>query len=169
MDFFEAVQKRRSVRLFSQQAVPWEDVKLIVDAGRRAPSGLNLQRREFIVITDRHILQRLNRVQPVFDAPVAIAVIVEPGKYAIEDASAAVENMLLAATALGYGSCWIEGTLIPHEKWVKELLAIPPPWRLFALLPIGVPLTSGEQAPKRPLEEVTHLNRYGERLPESSE
>jgi nitroreductase len=161
MDLFEAIEKRRSVRLFQTHPVPLEDLKKIVNAGRLAPSGSNLQKREFIIITDRSILIRLNDVQPVFDCGGAIAVIVEPTKYAVEDASAAIENMLLAATALGYGSCWIQGTLIPHEGWVKELLGVPKKKRLFALIPIGIPLTSGEQAPKKPLEEITYLNYYG--------
>lgn len=165
MDLFEAIKKRRSVRLFQDKPIPLEDLKKIVDAGRLAPSGSNLQRREFIIITNKSILLRLNDVQPVFETGAAIGVIVEMTKYAIEDASAAVENILLAATALGYGSCWIEGTLIPNEAWVKELLGIPKDKKLFALIPIGVPLTPGEQAPKKSLEEVTYLNRYGVRLP----
>ncbi len=169
MDLFSAIKNRRSVRLFQDKSVPLEDLKKIVDAGRLAPSGYNLQKREFIIITDKSILLRLNDIQPVFDAGAAIAVIVEKTKYAIEDASAAVENILLAATALGYGSCWIEGTLIPHEKWAKELLGIPKEKKLFALIPIGVPLTSGEQAPKKRLEEITYLNLYGVKLPQSTQ
>ncbi|MBC7327417.1 nitroreductase family protein [bacterium] len=169
MDVFEAIRKRRSVRLFQNTSVPLEDLLKIVDAGRLAPSGSNLQRREFIIITDRATLFRLNEVQPVFDTGAAIGVIVDQTRWAVEDASAAVENILLAATALGYGSCWIEGTLIPREEEVKELLNIPKEKRLFALIPIGIPLTSGEQAPKRPLEEITHLNRYGNKLSLPSE
>lgn len=169
MDLFEVIKKRRSVRLFQDKPVPMEDLVKIVDAGRLAPSGSNLQRREFIIITDKSILTRLNDVQPVFDTGAAIAVIVDRTKYAVEDASAAVENILLAATALGYGCCWVEGTLIPNENWVKELLGIPKNKKLFALIPIGIPLTSGEQAPKKPLDEVAYLNRYGEKLSLSSE
>lgn len=169
MDLFEAIKKRRSVRLFQDKPIPMEDLIRMVDAGRLAPSGSNLQMREFIIITDKSILIRLNDVQPVFDAGGAIGVIVEKTRYATEDASAAVENILLAATALGYGACWIEGTLIPKENWVKELLGIPRNKKLFALIPVGIPLTSGEQAPKKPLIEITYLNRYGVKLPETPE
>lgn len=169
MDLFEAIKTRRSVRFFQEKPVPLEHLLKIVDAGRLAPSGSNLQRREFIIITDKSILLRLNDVQPVFDTGAAIGVIVDKTKYAVEDAAAAVENILLAATALGYGSCWIEGTLIPHESWVKELLGIPKNKKLFALIPIGIPLTSGEQAPKKPLSEITHINRYGVKLTETPE
>jgi nitroreductase len=93
-------------------------------------------------------------------AGAVIAVVVNPAaRFWLEDASAAVENMLIAATALGYGSCWLQGRTQPHEQAFKELLGVPPDRRLLTLVPIGVPETWPTQE-KRPLSDVLHWERY---------
>ena len=69
-----------------------------------------------------------------------IAVVMDPAsRWWIEDGSAAVENMLIASTALGYGSCWLEGYTLPREGEFKLLLGVPKEKRLLTLMPIGVP------------------------------
>jgi nitroreductase len=89
-----------------------------------------------------------------------IAVVLDPySRWWVEDGSAAIENMLIASTALGYGSCWVEGDSLPHEEEFKTLLGIPKGKRLLALIPVGVP----EEWPtieKRPLEDVIHWEKY---------
>jgi len=69
--------------------------------------------------------------------------------------------MLIASTALEYGSCWLEGYTLPHEEEFKQLLDVPKEKRLFTLIPIGVPVAepTGEKK-KRSLEEVLHWERY---------
>jgi len=80
-------------------------------------------------------------------------------RWWIEDGAAAIENMLLASTALGYGACWVEGDALPHEEQLKTLLGIPPEKRVLALLPIGV--AAETPAPeKKPLERVLHWEKY---------
>jgi len=83
-------------------------------------------------------------------------VVVDPfSRWHIEDGAAAIQNMLIASTALGYGACWVEGDAMPMEDEFKELLFIPKGKRLLALVPIGVP----EEWPsieKRSLESVLH-------------
>jgi len=69
------------------------------------------------------------------------------------------ENMLIASTALGYGSCWLEGYTLRWEEEFKVLLDIPKEKRLLTLVPIGVP-TEWPAKEKRPLEEVIHWERY---------
>ena len=89
-----------------------------------------------------------------------IAVVLDPySRWWMEDGSAAIENMLIASTALGYGSCWVEGDALPLEEEFKTLLFVPKGKRLLALIPIGVP----EEWPtieKRPLESVLHWQVY---------
>ncbi|MCK5558001.1 MAG: nitroreductase family protein, partial [Candidatus Hydrogenedentes bacterium] len=103
--------------------------------------------------------------QPSIGQASAIIAIVadQDSKYWLEDASAAAENMLLAITALGYASCWVEGTLLRHEEWAKELLGVPAERRLIVLLPIGKPAVAPVQKEKKRLEDMVHSERYGNR------
>jgi len=163
MDFFEAVEKRTSVRQLAPAEISDDDLRKILDAGRRAPSGKNLQPLEYVVIRDPATIEKLDRVQPfIAQASAIIAIVADRSSmFWLEDASAATENMLLAIAALGYASCWVEGTLLKHEEWVKELLGIPEEPRLIILLPIGKPAVTPVQKEKRPLEDIAHSERYG--------
>jgi len=161
MDTLEAIRKRRSVRRYTDDAIPRADLEAIVDAGRLAATGSNRQPWDFVVVTDRAMIARLSIARKwIAEAEAVIVVVMDPGsRWWIEDGSAAIENMLLATTALGYGSCWVEGDALPHEEQLKALLGIPPEKRVLALLPIGVPAEA--PAPeKKPLESVLHWERY---------
>jgi len=74
-------------------------------------------------------------------------------RWWVEDGSVVVENMLIASTALGYGSCWLEGYTLPHEAEFKKLLGVPKEKRLLTLVPMGVPMEEPTRE-KRSLEEV---------------
>jgi nitroreductase len=161
MEALEAIRKRRSVRKFTGDLIPGKDLEKIVDAGRLAATGSNRQPWDFVVITDREMLDRLTVVGKwMKKAGAIIAVVLDPySRWWVEDGSAAIENMLIASTALGYGSCWVEGDSLPHEEEFKSLLGVPKGKRLLALVPVGVP----EEWPtveKRPLESVLHWQIY---------
>lgn len=162
MDTFDAIQKRRSVRDFTGEPIPTPDLEKIIDAGRLAPSGNNRQPWDFIVVTDRTILMRLSKAAAwSADASAMIVVVMNPvSKYWVEDGSAAVENMLLAATALGYGSCWLQGNAAPHEAEFKLLLNIPENLKILTLIPIGVPSEWPKQKRKKPPEEILHWETF---------
>jgi nitroreductase len=164
MDLFAAVETRASVRAFHRHKITDEMLRKILDAGRRAPSGYNLQPREFIIVRDREILNKLGRIQScISQAEAAIAVVVDEKstKYWREDAAAAIENMLLAIVALGFVSLWVEGYVLMNEEYGKDVLGVPRNLRLLAILPIGKPVSKPTQGRKKPLEEIAHLNRYG--------
>jgi nitroreductase len=164
VDFFETVEKRASVRSFSPCDLPDDELLQIVDAGRRAPSGYNRQPWEFIVIQDHSILAQLGRIQAcIADSSAAVAVVVdeEATPYVREDAGAAIENMLLAVVALGYASLWVEGYVLQHEEYGKQVLGVPERLRLLAVLPIGKPVSPPVQAGKKDLKKITYTNRYG--------
>jgi len=168
MEFFDAVEGRRSTREFTGEEVPEADLLKILDAGRRAPSGKNIQPVEFILVRSRETLAKLDQVQKVFGsakAPAAIAIVADPAasRFWLEDASAAATQMLLAAHALGYASVWIEGTLQPKEDLAKELLGVPKEKRLVILLPVGRPAGPRSKKEKKPMEQVVHRERYGRR------
>ncbi|MFW6457027.1 MAG: nitroreductase family protein [Planctomycetota bacterium] len=164
MDLFEAIEKRASVRSFSPCDITINELRQIVDAGHRAPSGCNYQPWEFIVVTDKNEVKELGQVQScIGEASAAIAVVADPdaSEYWKEDASAAIENMLLAITALGYASLWVEGYVFKNEAVARKILNIPDDKTLLALLPVGRNREAA-QADKKPLSEITHINRYGE-------
>ncbi len=161
MELFEAIQKRRSVRHFTGERIPPGDLLKIVEAGRLAASGSNLQPWDFIIITDAAMIERLKVAARWMEhAGAIIAVVMDPAsRWWVEDGSAAVENMLLAATALGYGSCWLEGYTLQREEEFRALLGIPQGRRLLTLVPLGVPAEWPAKEKKR-LEEVIHWEKW---------
>ena len=161
MDALEAIRKRRSVRKYTGEPIPREDLEKIVDAGRLAATGNNRQPWDFIVVTDREMIEQLKvAAQWMEKAAAIIAVVMDPSsQWWVEDGSAAVENMLIASTALGYGSCWLEGYTLPREEEFKELLGVPKEKRLLTLIPIGVPVEWPTKE-KKSLEEVLRWERY---------
>ena len=166
MDLFDAIETRASVRRLEPVEIPEADLERILDAGRRAPSGMNVQPLEYIVVRDAGTVRNLSRVQEFMrGASCIIAIAADPtaSKYWLEDASAAAENMLLAIAALGHGSTWVEGTLLRHEGWAKEILGVPEHLRLIIFLPIGKPIGEPGQAAKRPYGEAVHYERFGQR------
>jgi len=166
MDIFEAIKKRKSVRSLIKVKIPIDDLEKIVDAGRLAPSGMNRQPFEFIIITDAEIISKLSIAQSfIEEASAAIALVADENdsKYWLEDISACAENMFLAITALGYDSCWVEGTLLRKEEEAKKILYVPDNKRLVILFPIGKGAEASSQAIKKPMAEMTHYNKYGNR------
>lgn len=161
MDALEAIRKRRSVRDYTGEPIPRQDLETIVDAGRLAASGYNQQPWDFIVVTDRATIDQLKIAAQWMDkAGAIIAVVLDPtSRFWLEDGSAAIENVLIASTALGYGACWLEGNTLPHEEAFKALLNVPAEKRLISLVPIGVP-AAWPTREKKPLEEVLHWESY---------
>jgi nitroreductase len=161
MDALEAIRKRRSVRKYTGDPIPREDLEKIVDAGRLAATGSNRQPWDFVVVTDREMIDQLKVAAGWMDkAGAIVAVVMDPSsRWWVEDGAAAVENMLIASTALGYGSCWLEGYTLPREEEFKKLLGIPEKKRLLTLVPIGVP-AEWPTKEKKALEEVLHWERY---------
>ena len=161
MDALEAIRKRRSVREYTGEPIPREDLETIVDAGRLAASGSNNQPWDFVVVTDRDMIEQLKVASLWMEqAGAIVAVVMDPSsRWWREDGSAAVENMLIAATALGYGSCWLQGYTMPREDEFKELLGVPAEKRLMTLVPLGVP-AGWPTKEKKSLGEVIHWERY---------
>jgi nitroreductase len=161
MDALEAIRKRRSVREYTGEAVPRQDLEKIVDAGRLAATGSNKQPWDFIIVTDRKMIDHLKVAAKWMEkAGAIIAVVMDPSsRWWVEDGSAAIENMLIASTALGYGSCWLEGYTLLREEEFKSLLEVPDDRRLLTLIPIGVPV-EWPTRDKKALETVLHWEKY---------
>ena len=161
MEALEAIQKRRTIRKYSGEPVAREDLEKIVDAGRLAATGNNRQPWDFVVVTDREMIDRLKVASAWMEKAGAIIAVAmdSSSRWWVEDGAAAVENMLIASTALGYGSCWLEGYTLPLEEEFKALLNVPKDKRLLTLIPIGVP-AEWPTVEKKTLEEVIHWERW---------
>jgi len=163
MDLFEAIRSRASVRSLNSCSVSKAEIERILDAGRRGPSEYNRQPWHFVVIRNSTILQRLGKIQHcITEGSAAIALVMDEAasKFWKEDATASIENMLLAVTALGYASVWVEGYVLNQEENGKEVLGIPDHLRLLAILPIGKPAVEPHQARKKPLSEIVYYDRF---------
>jgi nitroreductase len=161
MDVMQAIRQRRSTRKFTGAAIPKPDLEKIVDAGRLAASGSNRQPWDFVAVTDRGTIAQFKPAGAWIEhAAAVIAVVMDPqSRWWVEDGSAAIQNMLLAATALGYGGCWVEGDALPREEQFKKLLGVPEGKRILALVPVGGPAESPVKE-KKPLAEVLHWEKF---------
>jgi len=180
MDVFEAIKGRRSVRRYKPDAVPKELVEEILDAARWAPSGGNIQPWKFIVINNKKILELIRKVSPGYlgEAPLAILVCSDKEKayriggtlgrdyLSVADCSMAVENMLLAAYALGLGTCVVKSF---SRIAVKEMLEIPDGIEPELLVIAGYPALTPTPPARIALGEITYLNKYGQKFPTSLE
>lgn len=114
MDFFDVLNTRRSIRSFRPDAISEEEIATLIKAGSMAPSAMNKQPWHFVVVTDRAKLDAIGNRHPharfALEAPLAIVVVGEPGAasggYWVQDCSAATQNILLAARAMGIASVW---------------------------------------------------------------
>jgi len=172
MELFEAVAKRHSYRgRFTDAPVPREDLRRIVQAGIQAPSAKNEQVVTFVIVDDPALLGRIAEIveRPVCrSAKAMIACAADPRpvlsdiSFAVEDCAAAVENMLLAITALGYAGVWLDGALRSEDRAgrIGRLLGVPPERTVRILLPIGVPEEPGRQREKLPFQRRAWFNRH---------
>jgi nitroreductase len=163
MDFWEAVSRRRSIRDFDpSRPVPVEAVEQLLSAAVRAPSAGNLQPWHFVVVRDEDT--RANLALAAYGqsfvavAPVVIAVCADPARsaerygsrgrdlYCLQDTAAATAHLLLTATALGLGACWVGAF---DEDAAAGVLGLPSGLRPVALVPVGYPGPHNARSPSR--------------------
>jgi len=161
---------RTSCRAFRPDPLPEADLTRLIEALCRAPSAGNVQPWRFIVVRsdgDREALAAAAHGQSFLArAPVVIVVCGDAARsearygkrgrdlYVIQDTAAAVENLLIAATALGYGSCWVGAF---DEKAAREALGLPGGLRPLAMVPIGRPIRGRKPTGRRPKREVVEI------------
>ena len=177
MDIFEAIKKRKSYRGgFTDTPVSKDDLRKIVQAGLCAPSGKNEQTTSFVIVDDPQILEKIRQMHPANEAmrqcKALIACIVdkepepiyEGHSFVVEDCAAAAENMLLAVTALGYATVWIDGWLRGQDRAEKigKLLEVPETKIVRVVLPIGIPNEEYDQPAKKTFEQRAWFNSYGQ-------
>lgn len=175
MNIIDTIEKRRSYRgKYKPVPVPREDLITIMKAGLAAPSGCNRQTTSLIAIDDKAVLDKVKSVidPPVAEtAPAAICVLTRRINayrdkcFAVQDYSAAIENMLLAVTELGYHSCWYEGHITDDDRIcdrIAKLLNVPDEYELVCFLPIGIAEDEPVMPKKHPFEERAWFNSFPE-------
>lgn len=169
MTFLDLARSRRSVRRYKPDAVPDELLQQVLEAGRWAPSAVSSQPWEFIVVTDPTAKQALYDLAGVLglkwkqllEAPMVLVICARRlTPYSRDDCIFAGENMLLAAAALGLGTCWIGGF---NEARMKRLLSIPQSYILPGMLTLGYPAHEPPAPPRRELAEMVHHDTFESR------
>jgi nitroreductase len=158
MDVLETIRIRRSIRKYRPEPIPREKLEMIMEAARLAPSASNRQPWNFVVVQDRERKKALARAANdqtfLADAGAVVVAVGDPersAKWHQKDTMIALEHMVLAATALGYGTCWIGAF---DEDEMKSLLKIPAKMKVVALLPIGVPDEKPAATQRKELSEI---------------
>ena len=172
--FLSLVQKRRSIRRYLNKPVEPEKIDRLIEAALRAPSSRGFNPWEFLVVTDRALLEKLSKAKPhgasfLKDAPLGMVVFADPEKCDvwIEDASIASIYIHLAAESMELGSCWIQIRKRMHdqtkaaEQYIRELLNIPENLNVESMIAIGYPAEKKSPHPKENLQhEKVYYNVY---------
>jgi len=165
----ETIKARRSIRKYTKEPVSDEHIQTLLEAAMAAPSASNIQPWEFVVVRDEALRRKLSQTHQwshmAADAPVVFVVLGDERKshHWVQDSSAATQNLLLAATALGLGGVWVG--IYPNEEReasVRASLEIPEGKRVLCLVPVGHP--AEHKAPRTQFDAArVHFERYGSR------
>ncbi len=164
----DAIEKRKSIRKYLDKPISEDDLKTILEAGRLAPSARNLQRWKFIVVTDkekRMLLQKACHDQKMIGEAPATLVVLGKGSRMLPvghegvamDASIALSFMILQATELGIGTCWLG---LVKSEMVKEVLNIPDEFNVVAVTPLGYPAEEGVPRNRKDFEKIVCFEEF---------
>lgn len=177
MEASDCMINRRSVRDFQTKEVSWEYISRIMDAGRVAPSAGNLQNWKFIVVQDegkrQFVAEACVNQQWMARAPVQMVIVGEPEKarrfygdrgadlYTPQNCAAAAQNMILEATNLGLGSCWVGAF---EEVALRKIFGMPEEAVPYVVLAIGYPRSKPEEPAKFPLENLCYFGGWRSKI-----
>ncbi len=167
--FIEFLMSRRSIRRYKKDPVPVDLLLKLVEVARFAPSARNSQPWEFVLVVDQDVKRRLVSIypwrQPLSEAPAGIVVLCDETKspqFFMYDCANAVMYLMLAAHAYGLGTVWI-GVGEKEKRMVQEIVHAPPNKIPIAIVAVGWPDEKPSPRPRKPVEEITHVNSYGVR------
>lgn len=175
--FLSLIEERRSIRKYEDRPVEREKIDQLIEAALRSPSSRGLHPWEFVVVTDKELLQKLSKAKPhgasfLADAPIGIVICGDPERSDVwvEDTAIATTFVHLAAASIGLGSCWIQlrkrlhDDAISSEAYVRKLLNIPERLKVLSMVAVGYPGESKTpHAKEKLLFEKVHYNAYGEK------
>lgn len=168
MDCLKAINERRSVRKFKNIDISNDVIELLLSSAQMAPSAGNMQGRDFIVVSDKMIQQKLAVASHdqtfIQQAPLTIVFIANYRRsenrygeraelYAVQDATVSAMNLMLAAHSIGLGTCWIGAF---DDNMVRDILGIPLNVRPIAIVPVGYPDEQPVMPPRMNLDKIVH-------------
>jgi len=175
MEALKNIFNRRSIRKYENRPLSQEHLRTLLEAAQFAPSAVNKQPWHFIVVDRRELMDKIMEIHPhagmLKTASHAVIIcgdeqLQHDNGYWIADCGAATQNLLLAAHAIGAGSCWVG--LYPREQRMKDiagLLGLPDHVKPFALVSLGYPAENKEQ-PERFRKDKVFLNGWGQAFTE---
>lgn len=180
MDIMKVIHERQSIRKYREEDIPEEILIEIVEAARRSPSWANTQTWRFIIVKDKGIKEELSKTlseknpakEAIRKAPVVLCLVSQKGvagfsrgiprtskgDYYMFDAGIAMEHVVLAAWNFGLGTCHVGA--FNHEE-AERILGVPESFTIVAMTPIGYFDEKPNFTPRKPLKEITFLNRFG--------
>jgi nitroreductase len=173
--FLSLIQKRRTIRKYLEKSVEAEKIDQLIEAVLRSPSSRGFNPWEFIVVTDKGLLEKLSKAKPhgasfLKNAPLGIVVCADPERCDVwvEDASIASIFIHLAAESIGLGSCWIQIRKRMHDQtttaqaYIHSLLNIPKNLAVESIVAIGYPAEKKPPHRKEDLQyKKVHYGLYG--------
>ncbi len=164
MDVFDAIRTLLAVRQYQDAPIPQETVRRIVEAAWLTGSSMNAQPWHFIAVQDPETLRQMGSQAGsgpyIAQSKLAVVVVTDLTKYAVSDASRAVQSMMLAAWGEGIGSNWVG---FGNLEWVKPIVGIPHEMDVLAIVPFGYPVARiglGKKK-RKPFGEVVSSERFG--------
>lgn len=162
MEFKEVIVKRRSIRTYKDTPVPRDKIIEILEAARIAPSASHRQPWHFIVVENRETIKKLAKSEWAATAPVMIVGLADQAaspNWCINDLGVAFEHLVLAATDLGLGTCWMGQSR--REELVRDLLDIPDNFKVVALTTLGEPDETPSPKERKSLDDIVSWEKYG--------
>ncbi len=179
-DFFQVVENRRSIRKYKNIEIPDDDISRMIDAARMAPSTNNSQPWQFIVVKEPETIKLLSAIAGgqsfIADAKAVVMALANggssccpgnPSMWHVQDTMIATEHIVLAATALGYGSCWVAmlDSRNTHDvALVKSTLRIPDNVDIVALVTLGVSDEVPSPRSTKDIHQIAFSEVYGKSL-----
>ncbi|UCC66570.1 MAG: nitroreductase family protein [Deltaproteobacteria bacterium] len=161
-DILDLLKARRSVRHYQRKEVSREVIERLIEAARWSPSGANIQPWHFVVVTREDLRREVGdeakfffvKSRHVSEAPLLIVVCGDTkSSFHVVDCSLAGANIIMEATSLGLGTCWIGAF---HEDRIKEILGIPEGMKVVGIITVGYPAETPPPPPKLELLEILH-------------
>jgi nitroreductase len=162
LKFEEVLEKRRSIRKYKDAPVSKEKILKMLEAARIAPSASNRQPWHFIVVENKETIKKLAKQEWAAEAPLMIVGLADQAtspNWCSNDLGIAFEHLVLAATNLGLGTCWMGQT--GREEMIKGLLGIPDNFKVVAVIPIGVPDEAPKPKERKSLDAIVSWEKYG--------
>jgi nitroreductase len=166
LKFEEVLERRRSIRKYKDAPISKEKILKILEAARIAPSAGHRQPWHFVVVENKETIRKLAKREWAAEAPVMIVGLADQAasqNWWGNDLGIALEHIVLAATNLGLGTCWM-GQTGRHEL-VKSLLDIPDNLTVIAVIPLGVPDETPAPKERKSLDTIVSWEKYGAKIP----